>query len=160
MPGSARFGVAWRGRARLGRESELGETGNRLENGLIPVRGLGGGTSAFRVKKVRGWELSVSLNVRPGGSGKRYFVNAWQQPWWDWLVAHLYHKYDMLIFRVPGYKFVESWLYAREARRLGTDDPMPLGAKQDIRCYYLTRRNRVDVARQEIDQATYDKLRG
>jgi hypothetical protein len=85
-------------------------------------------------------------------------VELWRQPLWRQAVAAAYHWYDMWIFKVPGFKLVENLLLSWQMRGDGLD--IPLSAKQDIRCYHLTRKGRKDLATVEVDEETYRRLAG
>jgi hypothetical protein len=73
-------------------------------------------------------------------------------------VAKIYHWYDMRIFRVPGFKGLENWLHDRHG-----DDPLaylPLGIRQDLRCYYLTEKKRIRSITLRITAEEYQALGG
>jgi hypothetical protein len=99
---------------------------------------------------MRGYELSTRFHARLEQS-VTYHVTLWQQPFLRWLVAKAYHCYDMNIYRLPGFKLLENAL-------LRIDD-IPLGAKQDIRCHFLTRKKRTEVVTFEVTKEKYDQLR-
>lgn len=83
-------------------------------------------------------------------------VEIWEQPWHLWAIFRLYHVYDMQVIRVPGVRWIDS-------RTGGVDDDgdvtIPWFARQGLRCYYLSVNRRVVLARFDVDQGTYDKLR-
>jgi hypothetical protein len=91
-----------------------------------------------------------------GRDSKRYRLEIWVQPWPRWLVAQVYHWYDMLIYRVPGFKQLERWL---QSRHRGSDIYVPLGCQQDLRCYFLTERRREVVAVVWLTEEEYCKIR-
>lgn len=99
-----------------------------------------------------------SLLTRHWAIGGRvtYHVELWQQPPWRRAVATAYHWYDMRVFKVPGFKIVEGLLLWWQTR--GGDLEIPLCAKQDLRCYRLTRKGRRDLATVEVDRETYRRL--
>lgn len=69
-----------------------------------------------------------------------FTVEVWQQPFWNWLVAGIYHWYDSRIYKVPGFKRLEktlAWFHRNEPFEY-----IPLGCKQDIRCYHLDNKQR------------------
>jgi hypothetical protein len=65
----------------------------------------------------------------------------YEQPFHWWLLARLYHHYDMIVFRLPGFKALERWCERRTNERA---DYMPISARQDLRCYNLRMRGRTN----------------
>jgi hypothetical protein len=104
---------------------------------------------------VRGYTVIKHFKGAPGGYVKLdgthvdiyewYTVEVWQQPFWPWLVAAIYHWYDMRIYKVPGFKIAE-WVWRKMHWREGPLEYVPLAAEQDCKCYYLTNRKRVVLA--------------
>lgn len=88
-----------------------------------------------------------------------YHVTLWSQPLHRWLAAWVYHKYDMTMFRLPGFLRLENWLLKREERKNPHLVAIPLGCKQDIRCYDLSRKGRDDVVTFEVTKEQYDRLK-
>lgn len=87
----------------------------------------------------------------PGRDDKRYVLEVWTQPRLRWLVAQVYHWYDMRIYKVPGFKRLERWLQSRHGGNLFY---IPISCRQDLRCHHLQGRGRkmvvvVQVAEQE-----------
>lgn len=77
-----------------------------------------------------------------------FTVEVWQQPFWRWLVAVVYHWYDMRIYKVPGFKRLEAvlaWFHRNEPFIY-----VPLSCQQDIRCYDLDRKNKAVLATFEV----------
>ena len=79
-----------------------------------------------------------------------FTVEVWQQPFWRWLAAVIYHWYNMRIGKVPGFKLVEKtlWWFHR-------DEPfiyVPLGCQQDIKCYHLSIKKRKVLAKFEVKE--------
>ena len=74
-----------------------------------------------------------------------YFtVEVWQQPFWRWLMANVYHWYDSWIFKVPGFRRLEA-----VQERFHKGEPftfIPLGCKQDIKCHHLANKERTILA--------------
>lgn len=103
---------------------------------------------------MRGYSLFTRHPVPPAPA--TFHVELWEQPLWRRAVHSVYHWYDMRIFKVPGFKLVENLLLWWQTRGDGLE--IPLSAKQDIRCYFLTRRGRRDLAVLEVDEETYRRL--
>ena len=70
-----------------------------------------------------------------------YTVELWEQPLWPWLMATIYHWYDMWIYKVPGFKIAE-WVWDKLHWRNDPLEYLPLAAEQDCKCYYLTNKKR------------------
>lgn len=86
-----------------------------------------------------------------------YRLELWKQPWHRWLIAWIYHWYDMRIFKVPGFKKLERWLWDR-----AKGDPLeyiPISARQDLTCYYLTERQRKTLVVLTITEEQYNSLK-
>lgn len=79
-----------------------------------------------------------------------FTVELWEQPLWYWLVATVYHWYDMRIYKVPGFKLVENalWWFHRNEPFIY----LPLSAEQDCKCYYLTNKKRKVLAKFEVEK--------
>lgn len=103
---------------------------------------------------MRGYTVVKKFQRAPGGYIRRdgshsdinewYIVELYQQPFWRWLTATVYHWYDMQIRKVPGFRRLERLL-----GRLGKKDPfehIPLGSRQDLRCYHLSNAKRTVLA--------------
>ena len=77
-----------------------------------------------------------------------FTVELWEQPFWRWLIATVYHWYDMRIYKVPGFKLIERtlWWFHRNEPFIY----VPLSCQQDIKCYYLTEKKRVVLAKLEV----------
>lgn len=107
-----------------------------------------------------GITLHVILHIREPKE-RSYEVELWLQPWRRYLVARVYHWYDMHIFKVPGFRAVEKVHKRWKSRRLLPGEiVLPLSAEQDCRCYYLARRDRRVLAKFPVDEATYEALKG
>lgn len=108
-----------------------------------------------------------------------YFIELYAQPRRDALVAWLYHKYDMAIFKVPGFRRLEKHLESRHERKCSGNCSyghvwsrasgssmrnfcgyMPLSASQDIRCFDLSRKNRTQLVKVSISEEQYNDLKG
>lgn len=85
---------------------------------------------------IRGYTMYVP-------DGNQQLVECWEQPLWHWLKATVYHWYDMRVYKLPGFKQLENWLW--EPHR-GDWQYVPLSCRQDERCYHLMNRNRKVVA--------------
>lgn len=92
----------------------------------------------------------------PGVPVQKRKVEFWTQPLFWWLVANAYHWYDMRIYKVPGFKRLENWLWKGHEDELFY---MPLSCRQDLRCYDLDRKKKTVLAELEIDEETYEKVK-
>lgn len=104
--------------------------------------------------KKRGFDISTVYHLH--SDNRTYLLELWEQPLHRWLIAQIYHWYDMRAFKVPGFKALENFL---EWRYKG--DPLfylPLSAQQDCRCYDLMVKQRVRLASIEVDKATRDRV--
>ncbi len=81
----------------------------------------------------------------------------WKQPTHRWLIAQIYHFYDMWIWKVPGFMTLEKWL---QGRHRGDDYYLPLSAQQDCKCFDLIEKQRIELARVAIDEDLYIALGG
>ncbi len=102
----------------------------------------------------RGFETHTIYHC--DSNDRTYRLILWRQPLWRWLVAQVYHWYDMRIYKVPGFKLLERFL---EWRHKG--DPMlfvSLGTEQDCKCYFLTQKERVTLATFEISEELRDRI--
>lgn len=106
---------------------------------------------------VHGFERSTVHSIRDLDLPIRHYVTFYEQPLLPWLIAHVYHWYDMRVYRLPGFKLLE-----RALKRLqgGGEWYVPLSARQDIRCYHLSRRKRTDLVTVEVAQEQYEKMKG
>jgi hypothetical protein len=95
------------------------------------------------------------LNDDRKSFSETHHLEFWTQPWLRWMWWQVYHWYDMRIYRVPGFKLLERfiWWFHRN-----NDFYIPLGAQQDCRCYELSIKRRTELARVDIDKETYDRL--
>lgn len=95
--------------------------------------------------KVRGFEAGWTYGRRT--REHQHYLEVYEQPLWNWLIAHIYHLYDMWIFKVPGFKKLER-LYSKYYHwRYAEKDPdrwgfIPIAVRQDLRCYELMRKNK------------------
>ena len=84
-------------------------------------------------------------------------VSLYKQPIRRKVISAIYHWYDMRVCKLPGFKLLEKLL-----RRLSKKDLMlymPLVARQDERCYFLTEKERVVLVDFEVTLEQYEKLR-
>lgn len=85
----------------------------------------------------------------------RYELEVYTQPTWRRAIAKFYHWYDMRVFKVPGFKVLEDWLWSKHEDEFLY---LPLGCQQDIRCYDLSVAGRKVVARVKITKEQYDNI--
>jgi hypothetical protein len=108
------------------------------------------------MKKIMKRGFDTHTTYHRGSDQRTYHLDVWEQPLRRWLVAQIYHWYDMRIHKVPGFKLLERFL---EWRYKG--DPMlylPLGAEQDCKCFYLTEKGRTVLASFEITKELRDQI--
>lgn len=109
----------------------------------------------MRLPHVRGYE-PIEIHSR---AEKRYRIDLWEQPLHRWLIARVYHWYDMQVCRVPGFKLAEN-LWDWRHRNHAWHEYLPLSAAQDIRCYYLGVRDRTVLATLDVPADTYERVTG
>jgi hypothetical protein len=104
----------------------------------------------MRFLNVRGFTTSTTY---PTG---RHFVTLWEQPLHRWLMAQVYHWYDMRVYKLPGFRTVERWL-----ERMHGDDELyvPLSARQDLRCWYLTEKQRTQLAKLDLPSDVAERVK-
>jgi hypothetical protein len=102
------------------------------------------------------------VTIYSGPDRRRYQVEFWSQPWRHWIMAQIYHRYDVRIFKVPGFKRLENWLLrnAPEDRLPENDRELPLGVRQHRRCWRLTNKRRTVLATVRITTEQYQSLGG
>lgn len=104
----------------------------------------------------RGWTLYTMHGIGikdPDKPKTSYWAELYHQPSWRWMIARAYHWYDMHIFKIPGFR----WLDAHWGRKRSITW-MPISARQDCRCYELFAKGRVTLTSIEIDQALYERM--
>lgn len=104
---------------------------------------------------MRGYSLFTSWH-RDGSI--THHVELWTQPTWRYLLAKVYHWYDMWVCRCPLYPLmsrVSDWRH----RRRDVLSYLPLAAAQDVRCYELSRRKRQVLARLDLPDGVYATVR-
>lgn len=108
--------------------------------------------------KIRGYKCHTlhSLNRENGSITETRHVEFWTQPLWSWLISRAYHWYDMRIYKVPGFKLLEKWLWKRHEDELFY---MPLGCQQDLRCYHLSEKNRTILANIPVTEEIYQAIK-
>ena len=81
-----------------------------------------------------------------GTGDTTYRVEVWEQPWRRWAVATCYDRYTAIVFRLPGFKAFERWLYHLDKREWS----LPLSNRQDDRCVYLMGKERKLLAVRQV----------
>ena len=112
--------------------------------------------------KIHSYELYTTFRLDDGERVYGYIVAPYTQPMHRWLIAKAYHWYDMRISKIPGYGSLEA-LHAWWRIKIRHEDPedfVPLGALQDIKCFYLTRKGRNELRGFDISVEDYKKLGG
>ncbi len=111
----------------------------------------------MRFLKIRGFTASTTYPIAGRALPPTHHVTLWQQPLWRWLLWRIYHSYDTVVWRMPGFRLLESAL-----TRLGRGDPgrIPLGCRQDIRCFALERQGRVVLGTVTVDADLYTRITG
>jgi hypothetical protein len=98
-------------------------------------------------------KYGFSLGTRMSMHDTTFYVVLWAQPFHRWLVAFIYHKYDTWVCRLPGFSRVDRWWQRRDPQ------DVPLSCHQDIRCYDLRNRGRVELAELTLDPETHERVR-
>lgn len=102
-----------------------------------------------------GFSLSVVFRSKDNRDNDSYCVTLWKQPWTRYILAQLYHWYDMRIYKVPGFKKLERWAMERSK----DDWYIPWSTRQDIRCYHLMESKRETLAILYVDEQVYNSLK-
>lgn len=101
---------------------------------------------------------SYELYLTFGKDGPpRYYVRIFEQPAYRYLIAAVYHWYDMYIFKVPAFKAFERWHSKRYCKDFTY---LPITARQDIKCHFLGERDKKILKDFEVDSTTYDMIGG
>lgn len=111
----------------------------------------------MKIPYKRGFTLVTIYSTPSGDEGRRHQVELWEQPLHLWLLAMVYHWYDMRIYKVPGFRLLEQWLTNRHHGN--PLEYLPLGVRQDLGCYWLTEKQRTVLAALPIDHETYERLK-
>lgn len=83
--------------------------------------------------------------------GKHLEVEVFEQPWWRFLIAALYHWYDMRVHKIPGFRRLDWKLGKTLIDDDGEQFRLPLSALQDIRCFDLAHKGRQRVGSFKVD---------
>jgi hypothetical protein len=113
--------------------------------------------ASMRLPHARGYARYTTHSLRTPECTVTYHVELWRQPLHRWLIAWAYHRYDTLMWRLPGFRLAERLVMAWKTRG-GDILAVPWGANMDCRCYFLGQRGRVVLANIQIDEATYRAL--
>jgi hypothetical protein len=108
----------------------------------------------MRAPLIRGYSLSIVYSSRDV-QAERYFVELYSQPLHRWVIARVYHWYDMNILKVPGMRRLEQFV---QRRHQNDTTYVPWVNKQDIRCALLHRAGRELLLRQQITDEEYKIL--
>lgn len=106
---------------------------------------------------MRNYELTLRFTSR-AEDGHQYLVEIYKQPLHRYLIAWVYHWYDMHIFKVPGFKKFDNWHHRKFGK--GNIFFIPISCRQDLKCAFLSRQDKVILAELEVDEATYVRLGG
>lgn len=108
------------------------------------------------MKKLMKRGFNVSTVYHLSSENRTYRLELWEQPLHRWLIAQAYHWYDMRIFKVPGFKALERFL---ERHHKGNALLyIPLGPRQDCRCYYLMVKQKTILASIEVGKDVRDRI--
>lgn len=90
--------------------------------------------------------------VYSGKDNSHRYMETWKQPMHRWLIAEMYHWYDSIAYKLPGFNWLDDKLHDRHNKnRTDPDDwYVPLGARLDIRCYFLMQKGRIVLERKDI----------
>lgn len=85
------------------------------------------------------------------------YVEIWQQPFWRWVIAEIYHWWEKHtdFFMVK----VSRW-HRNQFQADGDFDYVPLVNRRDIRCYHLSQIKRKTLTTVYITDKQYDVLTG
>lgn len=100
-------------------------------------------------------KTGYSTGLRISKDSSQHYVELWRQPLHQWLLVKIYHRYDMTVFRIPGFQRLERWI----RNRAGDWTYIPIGSRQDIRCFHLTQRKRTTLARFDISEELANQIR-
>lgn len=106
-----------------------------------------------------GWTRYTRYSIREPKEG--YGIWLWKQPMWRWWISQVYHWYDSHIYKVPGFKKFERWLWNRYDNRNDNDADflyIPLSCRQDIRCDQLGHKRRTFLAQIELTKEQFDAI--
>ena len=113
-----------------------------------------------------GWTRYTSSSLRykdaDGQPKLSYGISLWAQPWHRWLIAEMYHWYSMKIFKVPGFRKLEKWLWNHYEKTHSADhylDYIPISNRQDLRCDYLQHKQRKVLATLDLTKEQFDGIR-
>lgn len=93
--------------------------------------------------KIRGYETGTIVSAH----SKSYYLEIWKQDFFWWIVSSLYHWYDMRVEKIPFVHRFERWHHRRAKGDLSY---VPIYCRRDIRCYHLTKRGKITVARIDL----------
>lgn len=88
---------------------------------------------------MKGYTVYTSYDIRNKDVEPKHWIELWTQPLHRWLIAQAYHRYDDIMWRLPGFRWVENQLL----KASGDKPDLPWGAKMDCRCYELMHQGRV-----------------
>lgn len=101
----------------------------------------------------QGFSLSTTYSLRT--EDRTHHLTVWEQPLHRWLIAEIYHWYDMRVYRLPGFRALERLL---DKLHRGDMLYVPLGCRQDIRCYHLEQKQRTVLATLDISTEDYEGI--
>lgn len=99
-----------------------------------------------------------------------YYMNLYTQPLWRHVISRMYHWYDMNKVVIKIAKFYDDylgyyshrWWRVMKRKKMSEQEifwEMPWSAMQDLRCYELSRKGRVDLFRVDITAEQRDIFR-
>lgn len=110
----------------------------------------------MKIPQVRGLER-FERHHRDGH--RTHHITLYRQPMHRWLAARVYHWYDMRVCRLPGFELLErfkGWRY----RNRDWHEYLPISAKQDCRCWYLSEHGKTVLATIDVPEDVYRQLAG
>lgn len=96
-----------------------------------------------------------------GRTDTTYWVELWEQPLRDWIIAHLYHRYETFMWKSGIVKLIEKLYPGKKikATAVDTDDEfemnIPFGCGQDLRCFDLVHKHRDRLLKFQITEEQY-----
>jgi hypothetical protein len=108
----------------------------------------------MRLPRKTGFSTGLIYSLRDRAND-RHYVELWSQPLHRWILARIYHHYDMHVFRLPGFELLERWVEWRSGDALHY---LPISARQDLRCYRLGEKDRTVLAHLDIEPEVAEKI--
>lgn len=89
--------------------------------------------------------------MRIADGDKSHWVELWEQPLRNWIVAHIYNKYETWCWKTGLTRLIEKLPFWRKEEMFF----IPFGCRQDIRCFDLVHKNRTSLLRLQITEEQF-----